>query len=60
MQEQSLEDEGDSYNTDSVVSVYNITFEDLFHCVESARKSQKKYSEQKGDGNIMCCTIEVY
>ena len=53
MQEQSLEDEGNGYNTDSVVSVYNITSEDMFHHVELARKSQKKYLEQKGDGNIM-------
>ena len=53
MQEQSLEDEGNDYDTDSMVSVYNITSEDLFHCVELAGKSQKKYSEQKGDGNIM-------
>ena len=60
MQEQSLEDEGNSYDTDSMVSVYNITSKDLFHHVESARKSQKKYLEQKRDGNIMRRTIEVY
>ena len=60
MQEQSSEDEGDGYDTDSMVSVYNITSEDLFHRVESAGKSQKKYSEKKGDGNIVRCTIEVY
>ena len=53
MQEQSSEDKGDGYNTDSMVSVYNITSEDLLHHVKSAGKSQKKYSEKKGDGNIV-------
>ena len=57
MQEQSSENEGDGYDTDSMVSVYNITSEDLFHRVELARKSQKKYSEKKGDGNIVRCTV---
>ena len=49
MQEQSSEDEGDDYETDSVVSVYNITSYDLDHCVESAGKVQKRYLEQNGD-----------